>query len=47
MYYIGICDDGDNICSQMEEMLMGYAKGNHVKIEVNVWYTGDSLTISI
>ena len=43
MYYIGICDDGENICYQMEEMLMGYAKENHVKIEVNVWYTGESL----
>lgn len=43
MYNIGICDDGKNICSQMEEMLIQYAQENNVKIEVNVWYTGESL----
>lgn len=43
MYHIGICDDGQNVCSQIEEMLIHYAKENNVKIEVNVWYTGESL----
>lgn len=43
MYNIGICDDGENVCSQIEEMLIKYAKENNVKVEVNVWYTGESL----
>lgn len=43
MYNIGICDDGENICSQIEDMLIQYAKENNIKIEVNIWYTGESL----
>ena len=43
MYHIGICDDGKNVCSQIEEMLNHYAKESNVKIEVSVWYTGESL----
>lgn len=43
MYNIGICDDGKNICSAIEEMVFAYAKENSVKVEVDVWYTGESL----
>lgn len=43
MYNIGICDDGENICSQIESMLLKYAKGNNIKTEVSIWYTGESL----
>lgn len=43
MYNIGICDDGENICSQIEDMLIQYAEKNNIKIEVNIWYTGESL----
>lgn len=43
MYNIGICDDGENICSQIEGMLIKYAKENNIKTEVFVWYTGESL----
>lgn len=43
MYHIGICDDGKNVCSQIEKMLNHYAKESNVKIEVSVWYTGESL----
>ncbi len=43
MYNIGICDDGENICSQIESMLLKYAEENNIKIEVFVWYTGESL----
>ena len=32
MYNIGICDDGENICTSIETMLLQY-----------VWYTGESL----
>lgn len=43
MYNIGICDDGENICSQIEDMFLKYAKENNIKIEVFIWYTGESL----
>lgn len=43
MYNIGICDDGENICTSIENMLLQYAKGKDIQIETNVWYTGEGL----
>lgn len=43
MYYVGICDDGQNICSSIENMVMKYAKEKSIKIETEIWYTGESL----
>lgn len=43
MYHIGICDDGKNICSSLEEMILGYTKEKGVSAEVKVWYSGESL----
>ncbi len=43
MYYIGICDDGENICAAIEDMLMQYAQEKNVQVDTNVWYTGESL----
>lgn len=43
MYNIGICDDGINICSSLEEMVLLYAEKNKVKMDVKVWYTGEEL----
>lgn len=43
MYYIGICDDGRDICAQMTDMVRSYAAKNQVDIEVLVWYSGESL----
>ncbi len=43
MYKIGICDDGENICSFMENMILQYAKDRHIRTDINVWYTGEGL----
>ncbi|MCI9071940.1 MAG: response regulator transcription factor [Lachnospiraceae bacterium] len=43
MYNIGICDDGENICTSIENMLLRYAKEKTVKVEVQIWYTGEGL----
>lgn len=43
MYYVGICDDGQNICSSIENMVMKYAKERTIKMEIEIWYTGESL----
>lgn len=43
MYDIGICDDGENICASIENMLLQYAKEKKVQVEVQVWYTGEGL----
>lgn len=43
MYNIGICDDGENICTSIENMLMRYAEKKSVQIEVQIWYTGEGL----
>lgn len=43
MYHIGICDDGENICTSIENMLMQYAKEQNVRMDTSVWYTGEGL----
>lgn len=43
MYTIGICDDGKNICSLLEEMVLLYAQKNKLKMNTQVWYTGEEL----
>ena len=43
MYNIGICDDGENICTSIENMLLQYAQEKNVQVDTNIWYTGESL----
>lgn len=43
MYNIGICDDGKNICTSIENMLLQYAKRKDIQVETYVWYTGEGL----
>uniref|UniRef100_UPI004056E5F5 LytR/AlgR family response regulator transcription factor n=1 Tax=Acetatifactor sp. TaxID=1872090 RepID=UPI004056E5F5 len=43
MYRIGICDDGKNICTFIENMLFQYAGEKGIQIDTEVWYTGESL----
>lgn len=43
MYKIGICDDGINICSELEQMIIGYGKDHAIAIETCVWYSGEAL----
>ena len=43
MYNIGICDDGKNICTSIENMLIKYAQKKNIQVDTNVWFTGESL----
>lgn len=43
MFHIGICDDGKELCAELENVLYEYGKKQGIKIEVSVWYTGESL----
>lgn len=43
MYYIGICDDGENICTSIENMLLLCAREQNIQIDTNIWYTGEGL----
>ena len=43
MYNIGICDDGENICASIENMLMQCSKEMNIQLDTNVWYTGEGL----
>ena len=43
MYYIGICDDGKNTCSELEQMVLFYAEQKSMKWKTAVWYMGESL----
>ena len=43
MYQVGICDDGQNICASIENMILRYAKEKDIQVETNVWYTGEGI----
>ena len=43
MYYIGICDDGENTCFELERMILSYAEQKSMDLKTAVWYTGESL----
>lgn len=43
VFYIGICDDEKEMCTQLEEWCYEYGKKKNINVEVYVWYTGESL----
>ncbi len=43
MYRIGICDDDKELCSGLEEQIYQIAKELSVKVEVEVWCSGESI----
>ncbi len=42
-YKLGICDDGENICASIENMLIQCAEEMNIRLDINVWYTGEGL----
>lgn len=43
MLYIGICDDDEGVCTELERMLYDYEKQNKVQMNIDIWYRGESL----
>lgn len=43
MYTIGICDDGEHICTAIENMIFLYTKKNNIQVDTKVWYSGEGL----
>lgn len=43
MYRIGICDDDKELCAGLEEHIYQIAKELSVKVEVEVWYSGEGI----
>lgn len=43
LFQIGICDDEKGTCAELENMLYEYAKEKGIKIDVSVWFSGESL----
>ncbi len=43
MYKIGICDDDKVLCSVLEEQIYGLSKEIEIKVDVEVWYSGESI----
>lgn len=43
MYNIGICDDGKNICSSLENMILHYTEKRKIQAEIKIWHTGEGL----
>jgi DNA-binding LytR/AlgR family response regulator len=43
LYKIGICDDDKILCSALEEQIYGISKELAIKVEIEVWYSGESI----
>lgn len=43
MYKIGICDDDKILCAALEEQIDGLSKEMDIKVDVEVWYSGESI----
>lgn len=43
MYQIGICDDGQQVCSQIEKAILNYRNTHHIELNIQIWYTGERL----
>lgn len=43
MYNIGICDDSQDTCNFIEDMILQYTKEKKILTETQVWYSGEAL----
>ena len=43
MLYIGICDDDEGVCAELERMLYDYAEQNKIQMDIDIWHRGESL----
>ena len=43
MYTIGICDDAQNICAEIEYMIHGIAQRENISICIKTWKNGEAL----
>lgn len=43
MLNIAICDDNNEICSTLEEIILSYSKTSLIDVDVEVFYSGESL----
>ena len=43
MLRIAICDDNNKICSEVEQMILEYEKAKRYELDIEVFYTGESL----
>ena len=43
VFHIGICDDEKGTCAALENMIYEYGEKQRIKVDISVWYTGESL----
>ena len=43
VYNIGICDDDKNMCCELESMLIDIFREFSVHVEIEPWYSGETL----
>ena len=43
MFCIGICDDDEGLCGELEKMLYDYGKEHRIQMNIDIWYQGESL----
>ena len=36
MLYIGICDDDEGVCAELERMLYDYAEQNKIQMDIDI-----------
>ena len=42
MFCIGICDDDEGLCGELEKMLYDYGKEHKIQMNIDIWYQGES-----
>lgn len=43
LYIIGICDDGENVCTSIEQMVLKYAQENNINVQTVIYNTGEGV----
>lgn len=43
MFKVGICDDGEKVCSFMDDILSEYGAKRNIRLETEIWNSGEKL----
>ncbi len=47
VYRIGICDDENSTCSELEKILMEYSKVSDLEIQINIWNSAETFITDV
>lgn len=43
MLLVGICDDGELMCTELEKLVLNYAREKNIEMDTKVWFQGENL----